>query len=48
MEIYDYSLDRETRISHIKILSRNVNTLMLEDNSFDRNLALNQDTDEHC
>jgi len=32
---------------HVDALSRNMNVLALEDNSFDCNLALNQDADEH-
>ena len=31
---------------HVDALSRNMNVLTLEDNSFDCNLTLNQDADE--
>ena len=34
-------------MSHINALSKNVNILTLENNSFDRNLVLSKDTDEN-
>lgn len=47
LECYDYSIAHKAgnQMKHVDCLSRNVNILMLEENTFERNLAIAQERD---